>query len=41
MFLSLGTLDGLVSNLFTFGPAIVAVIGIRGLMRRGFFGPHQ
>ena len=41
MFLSLGTLDGLISCLFTFGPAVVAVFAIRGLVRRGFFGPHQ
>jgi hypothetical protein len=37
----LGTLDGLISNLFVFGPAIVAIVGIRHLIRRGFFGPHQ
>ncbi len=40
-FLNLGTLDGLISNAFVFGPAIMAVVGIRGLIRRGFFGPHQ
>ncbi len=36
-----GTLDGLIGNLFVFGPAVVAVFGIRHLIRRGFFGPHQ
>jgi hypothetical protein len=41
MFLSLGTLDGLISNLFVFGPAVVAVFGVRHLIRRGFFGPYQ
>ncbi len=41
MFLSLGTLDGLISCLFTFGPAVVAVVGVRHLIRKGFFGPHQ
>ena len=40
-FLNLGTLDGLISCLFTFGPAVVAVLTVRGLIRRGFFGPHQ
>jgi hypothetical protein len=41
MYLDLGTLDGFVSNLFLFGPAVAAVFAIRGLVRRGFFGPHQ
>jgi hypothetical protein len=41
MSLSLGTLDGLISNLFTFGPAVVAVFGVQHLICRGFFGPHQ
>ena len=41
MLFNLGTLDGFVSNLFLFGPAVAAVFAIRGLVRRGFFGPHQ
>jgi hypothetical protein len=41
MFIDLGTLDGLISNLFLFGPAVVAIVGVRTLIRRGFFGPHQ
>ncbi len=41
MYLDLGTLDGLISNLFVFGPAFVAVLTVRHLIRRGFFGPHQ
>jgi hypothetical protein len=41
MLFDLGTIDGLISCLFTFGPAVVAVFGIRTLIRRGFFGPHQ
>ena len=41
MYLDLGTIEGLISNLFLFGPAVVAVAGIRHLIRRGFFGPHQ
>ena len=41
MFLNLGTLDGLVSNLFLFAPGAIALIGIRYLCRKGFFGPHQ
>lgn len=40
-FLNLGTLDGLISNVFLFGPAIVAVAGIRHLVRKGFFGPNS
>lgn len=36
-----GTIDGLISNLFLFGPAVVTFFGIRTLIRRGFFGPHQ
>ena len=41
MYLDLGTLDGLISNLFLFGPGIVLFFGVRTLIRRGFFGPHQ
>jgi hypothetical protein len=41
MFLSLGAMDGLIGNFFVFGPAVVAVLTVRGLIRRGFFGPHQ
>jgi len=39
--LNLGTLDGLISNLFIFGPAVVAVLTVRHLIRKGFFGPNQ
>jgi hypothetical protein len=41
MFLDFGTIDGLISNLFLFGPAVALMIGVRHLTRRGFFGPHQ
>jgi len=41
MYLDLGTIDGIISNAFLFGPAIVAIVGVRHLIRRGFFGPHQ
>jgi len=41
MYLSLGTVDGLVSNLFIFGPGVVLVLGLRHLIREGFFGPDQ
>lgn len=41
MHLDLGTIDGLISNLFLFGPIVVTVITVRHLVRRGFFGPHQ
>jgi hypothetical protein len=41
MYFDLGTIDGLVSNLFVFGPAVVAVLTVRSLIRRGCFGPHQ
>lgn len=37
----LGTVDGLIGNLFVFGPGIALFAGIRTLIRRGFFGPHQ
>ena len=36
-----GTLDGLIGNLFLFGPGLALLLGIRYLSRRGFFGPHQ
>ena len=41
MHFDLDTLDGLVSNLFVFGPGIILFFGVRHLARRGFFGPHQ
>lgn len=41
MTFDLGTLDGLISNLFLFGPAVILFVGVRILVRRGFFGPHQ
>ena len=34
-------LDGLISNVFLFAPGIIALIGVRHLARKGFFGPHQ
>ena len=36
-----GTLDGLISNVFLFGPGVVLVLGLRHLIRKGFFGPNQ
>ena len=36
-----GTLDGLISNVFLFGPAVAMFFGIRRLVHKGFFGPHQ
>jgi hypothetical protein len=41
MSLNLGTLDGLIGNVFVFGPGILAFAGLIHLTRRGFFGPHQ
>ena len=41
MFLNLGTIDGLISNVFLFGPGIALMLGVRHLIRKGFFGPHQ
>jgi hypothetical protein len=41
MYLDLGTIDGIISNVFLFGPAVVAIVGVRHLIRRGFFGPNQ
>ena len=36
-----GTVDGLLSNLFVFGPGAILFFSVRTLIRRGFFGPHQ
>jgi hypothetical protein len=36
-----GTVDGLIGNFFLFAPGIITLIGIRYLVRKGFFGPHQ
>lgn len=36
-----GTIEGLISNLFTFGPGVILFFVVRTLTRRGFFGPHQ
>jgi hypothetical protein len=41
MYLDLGTIDGLISNAFLFGPAIALMSGVIYLARKGFFGPHQ
>lgn len=41
MTLFLGTLDGLIGNLFTTAPAVLSVAGALYLSRKGFFGPHQ
>lgn len=41
MYFDMGTLDGLISNLFVFGPWVIGAVGLRHLIRRGFFGPHQ
>ena len=41
MYLDLGTIDGLISNVFLFGPGVVLALGIRHLIRKGFFGPSQ
>lgn len=41
MTFDLGTIDGLISNVFLFGPAIVVALSVRSLIRKGFFGPHQ
>lgn len=38
MYLDLGTIEGVVSNLFVFGPAVVAVAVFYRLDKRGFFG---
>jgi hypothetical protein len=38
MYLDLGTIEGVVSNLFVFGPVIVAVGILYRLDKRGFFG---
>jgi hypothetical protein len=31
----------LIGNVFVFGPGVLAFAGLRHLVRRGFFGPHQ
>ena len=41
MNIDLGTIEGLISNLFIFGPSVVLVLEVRRLIRKGFFGPHQ
>ena len=41
MNIDLGTIEGLISNIFIFGPGIVLALGVRRLIRKGFFGPHQ
>lgn len=41
MNIDLGTIDGLISNVFLFGPGIIVALGVRHLVRKGFFGPHQ
>ena len=33
--------DGLIGNFFLFAPGFIALVGIRYLCRKGFFGPHQ
>lgn len=41
MNIDLGTIDGIISNVFLFGPGIIVALGVRHLVRKGFFGPHQ
>ena len=41
MTIDLGTIDGLISNVFLFGPGIVLVLSVRSLARKGFFGPNS
>ena len=41
MNIDLGTIDGIISNVFFFGPGIIVALGVRHLIRKGFFGPHQ
>lgn len=41
MTIDLGTLDGLISNVFLFGPGVALALGIRHLIHKGFFGPSQ
>jgi hypothetical protein len=36
-----GTIEGIISNVFLFGPGVILALGIRRLIRKGFFGPHQ
>jgi hypothetical protein len=37
----MGTIDGLIGNVFVFGPGLIAFAGLSYLVRRGFFGPYQ
>lgn len=39
--MTLGTLDGLIGNIFLFFPGITILAGIFYLSRKGFFGPNQ
>lgn len=41
MTFDLGTFDGLISNIFLFGPGVFLMLGVRHLIHKGFFGPHQ
>lgn len=41
MTLFVGTLDGLIGNLFTTVPAVLSLAGVVYLARKGFFGPNQ
>lgn len=41
MSIFLGTMDGLIGNLFTTVPAALSLAGIVYLARKGFFGPNQ
>lgn len=36
-----GTIDGLISNVFLFGPGIALLLGVRHLSKKGFFGPNS
>ena len=36
-----GTIDGLISNVFLFGPGIALMLGIRYLSKKSFFGPNS
>lgn len=36
-----GTLDGLISNLFTTVPMALSIVGVVYLARKGFFGPNS
>lgn len=41
MTLFLGTIDGLIGNLFTTVPMVLSVAAVVYLARKGFFGPNQ